>query len=50
MDWANSSVSVLGRGNASVEKASDHLPIEAGLCFVAVADAEKLNKKEMETA
>jgi len=50
MDWANSSVSVLGRGNASVEKASDHLPIEAGLCFVAVNEAEKLNKREMETA
>ena len=36
MDWASSSVSVLGRGQANVEKASDHLPIEAELHFLSV--------------
>lgn len=34
IDWSKSSVSVEGRGDASIEKASDHLPIQAELYFL----------------
>ncbi|QVL57985.1 MAG: hypothetical protein KFB93_02580 [Simkaniaceae bacterium] len=36
MDWSESSITVKGRGMDAVEKASDHLPIEAELYFLPI--------------